>query len=502
MSSVLVVGAGPTGLLMAAEAARYGMSCRIIDKLPLPLEKSRALAIQPRTMELFDHLGIADLFLKEGLKILGANPCSGKKRLAHLSFKSLDSDFPFILSIEQSKTEKILTHYLSSFGIKVERNVEFIDLRQESNRVLAILRDHSTGKEEQTEAAWVIGCDGAHSQVRKSIGIPFEGKPFHSIFSLADVALDWKERHDELFLFLDPDGILGTIPMPGERRYRLVFQLERCQTPTQSEIDNPTLEEVKRKVRQSIGENVKVSDPIWLANFHINSRLVKSYRKGRVFLAGDAAHIHSPAGGQGMNSGLQDVFNLGWKLASGNETLLDTYSLERRSWGLNLIRATRWTTLMATLRNPIGVFLRNRFIQHIIPKIERRLIRAIAQISIQYPKSIIADEEGIFDGGPKAGTRAPNAPIGSKDLYSILRNTTLYHLLLFGGWPEPFPESFKGPGISRISIHTIKDEKAQKIYGVKKAAAYVIRPDQYIGHRSSNLICLEKYFSRLFNDRA
>ncbi len=305
--------------------------------------------------------------------------------------------------------------------------------------------------------------------------------------------LDWDFPRDELFLFLDREGILGAIPMPGERRYRLVFQSKQRPKIESQELlqtgEGPTLQEVQAIVRKRVGADVKISNPVWLADFHINSRLVRSYRKGRVFLAGDAAHIHSPAGGQGMNSGLQDVFNLAWKLADGREKLLDTYNLERRSWGKSLVRTTRRITIMATLHSSIAIFLRNWAIQHIMPKIEGRVACAVAQIAIRYPKSLIACEKGFFTDGPKAGTRAPNAPAGKIDLYSLFRQTTGFHLLLFGDFP-----SFEYSG---LAIHRIQDERAESIYGVKDKAAYLIRPDQTIALRCLDLEPLEKYLLRL-----
>lgn len=470
MIDVLVIGAGPTGLLMAAEAARFGLSCRIIEKISTPLTQSRALAIQSRTLEIFDHLGIIDPFLSKGLKIHGANPFSYQRRLAHLSFDSLDSPYPFILSLEQSETEKILAEHLSSFGIKIEREVELFDLKQKEDRVTAFIRNLRTNQETSVEAKWVVGCDGAHSLVRNRLDFPFEGKAFPTVFSLADVKIDWEYPHDEFSVFFDPKGILAAIPMPEANRYRLVFQLEK---PLETE---PTLEQVQEKVTQSAGPGAIVSHPLWMANFHINSRLVRSYREGRVFLAGDAAHIHSPVGGQGMNSGLQDVFNLAWKLASNNEELLNTYPLERRSWGRALIRATHFFTRVGTLRNPLAASIRNLWMRIAAPKLERVITRAIAQIAIRYPKSLIVQEAGSFFHGPRAGTRAPNAPIGNTDLYSIMRKSTLPHLLFFK------TEPFESKGFISLEM---KDERAMQIYGVKNPSLYLIRPDQYIGYRGS-----------------
>ncbi len=476
MIDVLVIGAGPTGLLMAAEAARFGLSCRIIEKNSAPLDKSRALAIQPRTLEIFDHLGIIDRFLVKGLKIHAANPFSSQKRLAHLPFDSLESPYPFILSLEQTETEKILTDYLTSFGVKIEGESEFVDLSQDEEFATVSVR----GKE-NIKAKWVVGCDGAHSLTRKLLDFKFEGDAFPTAFSLADVELAWKYPHDEFFAFLNPEGILGVIPMPGKNRFRLVFQLDRVLE------GDPNLKDVQEKVNKSVGPGVVVSNPLWTANFHINSRLVSSYRKGRVFLAGDAAHIHSPVGGQGMNSGLQDAYNLGWKLALGREGVLDTYSSERRAWGHSLVKATKLFTRVGTLRNPFLVFLRNLWIRFAIPKLGGRLARAIAQISIRYPKSSIVHESGTFSKGPKAGTRAPNAPVGNTDLYSIMRKTTLPHILFFGA------KSVEIEGTVSVEI---QDERAFKIYGVVKPSVYLIRPDQYIGYRSSRVDSFVKNHSR------
>lgn len=489
MIDVLVIGAGPTGLLMAAEVARHGLSCRIIDKEAAPAEKSRAIAIQPRTLEIFDHLGIVDPFLVEGLKIHGAHQFSGSKELAHLTFNVLDTPYPFILSLTQSETERILTEYVSSFGIKIERGVELIDLEQSDDRVKAVV---CGGKETNIEAKWLVGCDGAHSLTRKALDFSFEGKTFPTLFSLADVELDWRHPHDAFYAFLNADGILIVVPMPGENRFRLIFQLERSLGAVNPEsFAAPILAEVQAKVDRSIGSGVHVSHPLWLANFHVNSRLVKKYRNKRVFLAGDAAHIHSPAGGQGMNSGLQDAFNLGWKLVSGGEELLDTYTWERHSWGQKLVQATRFVTWMGTLRNPFGIFLRNLGIQTLMPWMRNRLARSIAQLSIQYPKSLIVQESGSFLGGPKAGMRAPNAPIGDTDLYSIMKKSTLPHLLFLGEEPlDGFAKQFASRKLVSLAI---QDKKALQIYGVRKPSVYLIRPDQYVGRRCF-LSAIEQYF--------
>ncbi len=467
---LLVIGAGPTGLFMAAEAARHGLSCRIIDKAPSPSLQSKALAIQPRTLEILSHLGIIDPFLSQGLKVHAANPISHFRPLARLSFEGLDSPFPFILSLEQSHTERILTDYLSSFGISIERDVEFLDLQQNAETVTATLLHQKTGQKEHVTASYLTGCDGAHSAVRKTLNIPFSGTAFPSAFSLADVEISWKYPHDELFLFLTPEGILAAIPMPGANRYRLVF-------PSAQE---PTLAQAEERVRRYADPQAHLSNSRWMAHFHIHSRLVKSYQKGRVFLAGDAAHIHSPAGGQGMNSGFQDAFNLIWKLKYPH--LLPTYTLERHAWAKNLLRTTRFATWVASWQNPLAQAPRNWGIEHLVPFCKVSLTRAIAQLSIHYPPSAIVRNSGSFNGGPPAGTRAPNTPLflhGQKtDLYTLLRRSTRYHLLCFADSLPPSP-------IDAIPLLIRNNTAANAIYGIQQPSTYLIRPDLYIAAREN-----------------
>lgn len=472
MLDVLVIGAGPTGMLLAAEAARFGLSCRIIDKGTSSYEdRSRAVGIQPRTMEILDLLGLIDAFLAEGMRVRAANPIGGSKRLGRITFDSLQSPYPFILSIEQAKTERILKRYLESFGIKIEKGIECLDLKQTENGVETFVG------QQRIESRWVVGCDGAHSTVRKLLDLPFEGHAVEDFFSLADVYMQWQYPHDEVYAFLNPKGILAAIPLPEANRYRLVFQLHNVQ----SRSEKPTIEEVQNLLHEYAGPQAKIMGDVWMANFVINSRMTRNYRKGRVFLAGDAAHIHSPVGAQGLNTGLQDAFNLAWKLKYPQ--LLDTYHLERHRVGKRLLLATEKATYLATMRNPTLVWLRNQLLSWLIkiPKLRSSLIRAISQTAICYPQSAIVK-------GKKAGLRAPNAPVQSTDLYTLWRKSTKFQLLLFSG-PEraDHSEIAKHFTTDLIQPLLIDDSEAHRIYEVKKACAYLIRPDNYICAYTENV---------------
>lgn len=453
MLDVLIIGAGPTGLFMATELARLGMSCRIIDKAVAPSDRSKALAIQPRTLEIFQHVGILEPFLKEGLAVRAGHLIAQGREIAQLRFSELDSPFPFILSLEQNKTEEILAAVAASLCVNIERGVEFLHLKEDQTGVWVSCRHVESGREERIQARFVVGCDGSHSAVRKALQIPFSGEEFPSPLSLADVRLEWDRPSAEAFIFLDKEGVIGVIPMPGERRYRLIFQ----RRPLEPEL---TLERIQEKM----GVRATVSDPCWIAHFQIHTRLAGLYQKGCTFLAGDAAHVHSPIGGQGMNSGLQDVFNLSWKLATRDPSIIKTYALERHAWGRKLLRGTLLATHLVTLQNRWLITIRNGALRSLLPLLRKRLISSVAQLTLRYPTSAITSSSG--------GMRAPNVPVGKSDLYTLMRGSKKPHLLLFGIGSSPLhPEA----------IHIPMDHPiAWKSYGIKKKGVCLIRPDLYI----------------------
>ena len=419
-------------------------------------------------------------------------------------------------------------------GVKIERRTELISLRETGEKVEAKIKT-PRGKETTSLFSWVIGCDGAHSTVRKELGLSFEGTVFTDVYSLADVALSgWPYPHDEGTLFFEKNGLLLVFPMPGKNRYRLVFQLARCRGTFHPEeeishgaipshvLGDPTLEEIQSIICQISGKTVEVSDPLWLANFHINSRMIRRFHKGRVFLAGDAAHIHSPVGGQGMNTGIQDAFNLAWKLALVHKkkappSLLDTYDLERRNLAKTLLKGTAFATRMATLKNPFAIVLRNFTLSCLlkIPAVHHRMTRILSQIAIRYPKSQIVCDLPSFTRGPRAGERLPNVKVfteqGESDLDALLENTACHTLLLFTGHraqgfrmtelaelaarsSSRFPFLLEAivialtperPQLPSVRCVFDPDGEAHELFGAKREAAYLVRPDQVVGCRFS-----------------
>jgi 2-polyprenyl-6-methoxyphenol hydroxylase-like FAD-dependent oxidoreductase len=296
-TAVLIAGAGPVGLTMAADLARYGVTVRIVDKAASRTDQSKALVLWSRSLELIERMGCVERFLKAGMNTHGARMSTGKELIGEITFDDVESRYPFALMIPQNETERLLETYLEELGVKVERQIELTAFTARTDGVTATLRD-AAGREESVAAEWLIGCDGAHSTVRHGLGIEFSGTTQPSDWVLADLRLSGLNP-DKFDIFWHAQGILAFFPIVGDR-YRVGADLGPAGGGGHR--GDPTLAEVQALVDQRGPGAIRLHDPIWLSSFRINERKVKDYGRGRVFLAGDAAHIHSPAGGQGMNT--------------------------------------------------------------------------------------------------------------------------------------------------------------------------------------------------------
>src|ERR671911_185015 len=288
-TDVLVVGAGPTGLMMAAELAARGVGCRIIDKAPARSQHTRALVVQARTLELMQKMGIADDLVARGRRTLKVTPFVGGRRAVDVEFGDIgvdDTPFPFILFVSQAETERALEGHLESLGVKVERPVELLTFAQDPEGVDARLR-RPDGREETVRARYIVGADGAHSQVREAAGLAFEGDAYPQDFVLADVDLDWGGDDDRLYFFLSRRGLLAAFPLAGPSTHRLVATPSE-ETP--SDAGDPTLEEFQQIADELSAIPMRLHDPSWLSRFRLHHRGVDRYRAGRAFVAGDAAH--------------------------------------------------------------------------------------------------------------------------------------------------------------------------------------------------------------------
>ena len=419
MKPILIVGAGPVGMTMASELVRYGVPVRIIDKSVQRTDKSKALVLWSRTLELLDRGGESAVFVNAGYKAEAINIITADKVIAHVSMKNVNSPYPYGLVIPQSETERLLENRLGDQGVSVERQVELISLKNSIDKVEAILR-HADGHEEAVSADWLVGCDGAHSAVRHGIGRRFTGETNSSDWMLADIHLTGYPYPDsEVSVYWHRDGAFVIFPIsPG--RYRVIADLPHSGAdypPT------PTLEQVQAIMYHRGPKGAKAFDPIWLAGFRINGRKVASYRWGRVFLAGDAAHVHSSAGGQGMNTGMQDAFNLAWKMAlvvhgTCVEHLLESYSPERSSVGDEVLKTAGRLTTIGTLRNPVAQAVRNIVARAILGFgfVQHQFADNMTEVSIGYLNSPL-NGPSLKGVGPYSGERvvpvADQMPVGS-----------------------------------------------------------------------------------------
>lgn len=399
---VLVTGAGPVGLIMAAELARYGVSVRIIDRLPTRTTESRALAIWPRTLELLDAAGCAGAFVATGLRADAVSLHAGNRTLARIPFGTIASAFSYLLMLPQSETERLLEEHLKTFGHTVERETELTDFVDSEEGVSCTLR-HARGRVETLEAAWLIGCDGAHSFVRGRLGMAFEGDTLPTGFVIADVHVAGLALPpDEPAIFWHPDGAVMVFPI-ARGHYRIIADLGSVP------LHMPDLGEMQGIVDRRGPGGVILSDPVWLSDFGVNERRVRDYRRGHVFLAGDAAHIHSPAGGQGMNMGMQDAFNLAWKLAlverhEAGPRLLDSYSIERSGVALQIMSDSSRMTRIVLLRSHLAQRVRNFTVRQAcrIPPMRRAIANRLSGILIDYPDSPLntGSARGLRGRGP------------------------------------------------------------------------------------------------------
>ena len=408
---VLVVGAGPVGLTMAAELARYGVGVRIVDKAASRSDKSKALVLWSRTLELIDRMGCGAAFIKAGFKAHGADIIGGGTRIAHISLDGLETPHPYALMLPQSETERLMERHLNSLGVEVERRVELTRFVADEDAVTAFL-GRPDGSEESVDVEWLVGCDGAHSAVRHGLGMEFEGDTLPTHWILADLHLAGAPPPDEIDIYWHAAGPLLFFPIsPG--RYRVIA--DAGEPKSGEHAADPTLEEVQALIDQRGPRGVKASDPVWLSSFTINERKVADYCAGRVFLAGDAAHIHSPAGGQGMNTGMQDAFNLAWKLAlvcrglAKPEPLLSSYSIERSEIGRQVLANAGRLTTLAVLRGGLAQGIRNHVASLVfgLSPVRRAMTKALSELSFGYPNSPLTRTVGKRHSRPHAGERVP-----------------------------------------------------------------------------------------------
>lgn len=481
---VLIIGAGPVGMTMAAELKRYGVSVRIIDKAPARTDKSKALVVWSRTLELLDRSGGADPFIEAGFKTLAVNFIAHDKTIGRISMETIQSPYPFALMLPQSETERLLDERLNALGVTVERLVELMSFAPGPDGVEAVLR-HADGRQENVSTPWLLGCDGAHSAVRHGLAATFSGETMKSDFILADIhATGYPFTDTEASVYWHRDGVFVVFPIsPG--RYRIIADLPL--SPGDHPPD-PTLEQVQVIVDRRGSSRMRIHDPLWLAGFRINGRKVSDYRHGRVFLSGDAAHVHSPAGGQGMNTGMQDAFNLSWKLAlvirgPCGEQLLDSYSPERSGVGDEVLKNAARLTEIGTLHNPVAQTIRN-IVGHAmlgLAPVQHAVAANMSEVTIGYPKSPLNGP--ALGKGPKPGERV--APVaGQKQVGS-------------GSGPQFALFAAESPALAQMvkQFDGLLDPEIRP--PLAQDGIWLVRPDGYVACAAQHPSAVADYLTRL-----
>ena len=496
-SDVLIAGAGPTGLVLALWLTKLGAKIRIIDKTAEPGTASRALMVHARTFELYRQAGMADIVVARGQKVPAVRFWVKGEPQARLSFEEVGADLtPYSLPVifPQDEHERLLIATLEGLGVSVDRNTELLGYSDEGGRVIGQLRGPG-GQEERCEAAYIAGCDGAHSIVRETMATSYPGGTYRHLFYVADVEASGPAIDGELHVDLEEADFLAVFPLAGKGRARLIGTVRDDRA---DRADTLEFEDVSDRIIENL--KVEVQKVNWFSTYHVHHRVALHFRKGHAFLLGDAAHIHSPAGGQGMNTGIGDAINLAWKLKAvlagrASDALLDTYESERIAFAQRLVKTTDRVFTLATADGRIANIVRTRIAPLAIPTLAKFkavrhfLFRTVSQITIDYRHcSLNAGDAGDIHGGD----RLPWVAAAGIDNYEPLAHM-VWQVHVYGrAGPDlaPWCEEHDVP------LHLFAWRSEYEEAGIIRDALYLLRPDTYIGlvDRSCSVGTLQRYF--------
>jgi 2-polyprenyl-6-methoxyphenol hydroxylase-like FAD-dependent oxidoreductase len=497
LTDVLVVGAGPTGLMLANQLGRRGVRVTIIDRHAGPAMQSRAMAVHARTLEIYAKLGIVERAIELGRPGHGANMWTNGRLQAHIPLRDMGKDlsrFPYVLMLGQDDNERIMGDRLRQWGLAVRWNTELVGLEQHPDHVTATIKDPD-GSTRTITAAYVAGCDGSRSFVRELCGIAFPGAPYEHSFFVADTEVTGPMIPDELNVFLWGSGFHLYFPMRGTNQWRVIgIMPKECASK-----DNPTFDDLLPTLLEVGGRGLSFTACHWFSTYRIHHRCTERFRDRRCFLLGDAAHVHSPMGGQGMNTGLQDAYNLAWKLAlviakGADDTLLDTYEAERRPFALKLLATTDRAFRVVVSENWFAGILRTRIFPRVASIVMRRqsvrraAFLTLSQTGIDYrPSPLSQTLAGVNPAGPQAGDRFPwlrlafSAPGAREDLFEKMDDTR-FNLLVIG---QPAPDEKRLGLGDMLKVHAIAadGDNAGELAraSIEAPSYYLVRPDGHIG---------------------
>jgi 2-polyprenyl-6-methoxyphenol hydroxylase-like FAD-dependent oxidoreductase len=499
-SDVLIVGAGPTGLVLALWLSKLGLKPRIIDRTAEPGTTSRALAVHARTLELYRQLDLTDAVIERGHKVPAVNLWVRGNREARISFEDVGADitpYPFLHIFPQDEHERLLIARLEAMGVSVERQTELTGYSDEGDCIVARLRG-PTGEEERCEAAYIAGCDGVRSLVREAMGTGFPGGTYRQVFYVADMEASGPPVDGELHVDLDQADFLAIFPLAGVGRARLIGTV---QDPLTKSWEALTFEDVSRSAIDHL--KVQIAKVNWFSTYHVHHRVTQQFRKGRAFLLGDAAHIHSPAGGQGMNTGIGDAINLAWKFAEvlgdrAPEALLDSYEPERIAFARRLVGTTDRVFTLAIADGRIADLVRTRLAPVLIPAaakfeaLREWMFRTVSQVTINYRQSSLsAGTVGELHGGD----RLPWVRMEGNDNYRPLVAAT-WQAHVYG---VASPELTAWCQAHGLPLHVFAWRPKYQEAGFSQNALYLLRPDTYIALADKSVS--PEAVSRYFADR-
>jgi 2-polyprenyl-6-methoxyphenol hydroxylase-like FAD-dependent oxidoreductase len=496
---VLITGAGPTGLVLALWLTKLGVKVRIIDKTAEPGTTSRALAVQARTLEFYHQIGIDDGIIAGGVKIQNLNLWVKGRRAARVLLQRAGeglTPYDFALVFPQGAHERLLIERLGELGVRVERKTELLRFSQNDAGVTATLR-RPDASEEVCEAAYLAGCDGASSTVRGQLGVGFPGGTYTGLFYVADIEAMGEPVDNDLHVDIEDADFLLLFPLKGKGRVRLVGTVRDLPENDHGKLD---FDDVKGKAIEHLKLDIKKVN--WFSTYRVHHRVALHFRDRRAFLLGDAAHVHSPVGGQGMNTGIGDSVNLAWKIAevlseAAPESLLDTYEPERIGFARRLVATTDRGFTFVTKRGGIASVVRTRIVPLVVPllfrtgAVRRLLFRTVSQTRVNYRDSTLSTGSA---GKVRGGDRLPWADLGpGKDNFAPLTSLE-WQVHVYGEARSVLAEACAE---LRLPLHVFAWQQSMRGAGLQKDALYLVRPDGYVAlaEPSADPQRLRQYFT-------